>query len=295
MRITEGTITGNYLFTVGKTRERIVQLQSQLASGKQVLKPSDDPQAADTIMRLSESLKRRGQYQKNAQEGQGIADTTAMTLGQFADVLVSVKDLVVKASSTAYTADMQTFGARADQYLSELVDISNTSFSGKYLFGGTQSTEAPYTIAADRSAVTSNPKGIDGVVKFQLGDSISHQANISGEDGLMGTQIFDLVINLREGLKDGSFQSADFLPQVEAALDHVLNKASYAASFAEHFQSVSDNLDEQELQLQQYLSVVQDTDVAEATMKLKHEEVMLEAALNTGGQVIPKSLMDFLR
>lgn len=295
MRITEGTVAGNYLYTVGQTRERIVQLQSQLASGKQILRPSDDPQSADTILRLTESLKQREQYNKNAQEGQGVAETTALTLGQFADVLISIKELVVKASSTAFAADMTTFGERTDQYLSELVDIANTKFNGKFVFGGTQTLTAPYTLAPDRSGVAANPAGIDGVIRYQVGDGISHQANVNGQTGLQGTQIFDLVIQLRDALKNGTFQSVNFTDQVENSVDHVLNQASYAASFAEHFQSVSENLDQQELQLQQYLSIVQDTDVAEATMKLKHEEVMLEAALNTGGRIIPKSLLDFLR
>jgi flagellar hook-associated protein 3 FlgL len=295
MRITEGTIAGNYLYTVGRTRERIIQLQTQLASGKQVLKASDDPQAADTVMRLNESLSVREQFHRNALEGQGISDTTSMTLGQFADVLTSVKELVVKASSTAYTADKDTFKERADQFLSELVDIANTKFSGKFLFGGTQTSTVPYTLAADRSAVVANPDGIGGTMNVQLGENISHPMNINGEDGLLGTQIFDMVIRLRDSLDDGSFVSDNFMNDVESSLDHVLNQASYAASYAEHFQIVSDNLDEQELQLRQYLSIVQDTDVAEATMKLKHEEIMLDAALNTGGRIIPKSLLDFLR
>ncbi|NUN69080.1 MAG: hypothetical protein HUU02_05165 [Bacteroidetes bacterium] len=295
MRITEGTIAGNYLYAVGRSRERIVQLQTQLASGKKILKSSDDPQVAGSVMRLSESLKQRQQFYNNAIEGQGVADTTAMTLGQFSDVLISVKDLMVRASSTAYVADMNTFGERADQYLSELVDIANTTFSGKYIFGGTHTTDQPFTLNSDRTAVIANPDGIDGDIRYPLGEGIAQQANISGEEGLMGTAIFELVIQIRDSLKTGDFKATDFLPQFEDAMEHVLNKSSYAASFAEHFQAVADNLNEQELQLKQYMSVIQDTDVAEATMKLKHEEVMLDAALNTGGRIIPKSLLDFLR
>ena len=295
MRITEGSIAGNYLYTVGLTRERMQKLQTQLASGKMVMKASDDPQAADTILRLNDATRQREQYQKNALEGQGIADTTSATLGQFNDVLISVKELVTRASSNAFAADHTTFADDADQLLSEMVDIANTKFNGKYLFGGTQTLTQPYTIAADRSAVTANPAGISGTIRFQLGETVSNPANISGEDGLDGTKIFDLVIQIRDALKNDTFNASDFADKVESASDHVLNQASLAASYADHFTSVSDNLSEQQLQLQQYLSMVQDTDVAEATMKLKHEEVMLDAALNTGGRIIPKTLLDFLR
>ncbi|KAB2925976.1 MAG: hypothetical protein F9K22_01405 [Bacteroidetes bacterium] len=295
MRITEGTIASNYLFNVGKTRDRIVQLQSQLASTKRVLRASDDPQAADTILRLTESLRKQEQYAANAAEGLGMADTTAVTLGQFADVLVSLKELAVNAENSRYDTDRTTFAERADQLLSELFDIGNTRFNGKFIFGGTQTTVPPYTMAADRSAVTANPAGLDGIVRVQLGDGIAHPSNVNGEDGLQGTAIYDLVVELRDAFAGGTFTGAAFGDRIDAALDHVLNQASYAASLSEHFQAVTDNLDEQQLQLQQYLSLVQDTDIAEATMKLKHEEIMLDAALNTGGRIIPKSLLDFLR
>jgi hypothetical protein len=47
--------------------------------------------------------------------------------------------------------------------------------------------------------------------------------------------------------------------------------------------------------LESLLSVDQDTDFAEASLLLKKEELMLDAALSTGARLIPKTLMDFLR
>jgi flagellar hook-associated protein 3 FlgL len=295
MRITEGTIAGNYLYNLGQTRERIVKLQTQLASGKQVLKASDNPQSADTILRLTESMNQREQYVKNAIDAQGAADTTSATLGQFSDILLSVKDLVVRASSTAFTADKATFAEQADQLLSEMMDIAQHEVQRKIHLRRYGDHDTAVQMAADKSAVTANPNGIDGIISVQLGENVSSQVNISGESGLNGTQYFEMVIQIRDSLKNGTFNASDFVGQVESAADHVLNQASLSASYAEHFRSVSDNLEEQQLQLKQYLSMVQDTDVAEATMKLKHEEVMLDAALNTGGRVIPKTLIDFLR
>ena len=43
------------------------------------------------------------------------------------------------------------------------------------------------------------------------------------------------------------------------------------------------------------MASVRDTDVAEATLTLKNREIMLDAALNTGAQILPKSLLDFLK
>ncbi len=295
MRVTEGTIASGYLFTVNQTRERIVKLQTQLATGKILQKPSDDPETADTVLRLKESQNARTQFQSNALEGQGMTDATASTLGQFADILINLKNVVVKAGGSANSEDLKTYAESVDQILTESVDLANTKFNGKYLLGGTETLVPPYTLAADKASVAKNPNGIDGIIKYQVAEGSYIQANLNGEDALQGTQIFNLMIQVRDALNTGTFTSPAFIDSVEQATQHVLNASSTAASYAEHFDAVHSNLEEQKNQLEQYLSITQDTDVAEATMKLKHEEVMLDAALNTGGRIIPKSLLDFLR
>jgi flagellar hook-associated protein 3 FlgL len=295
MRITEGTFTSGYLSTVNKTRERIVRLQSQLATGKLIQTASEDPAAADTILRLTESKKLREQYKNNAVEGQGIAETTSTTLGQISDVLLNIKDVVIRAGGSASTDDLKTYGESVNQLLTEMVDLANTKFNGKYILGGTQTQVPPYTIAADKSAVTKNPKGIDGVIKFQVGDDHSNQVNVSGEQALNGTQIFELIIQVRDSLNNGTFSSAAFVGGIEQATSHVLDSSSTAASYGENFMLVGDNLEVQENKLSEYISLYQDTDVAEAILQLKNQEVMLDAALNTGGRIIPKSLMDYMK
>jgi len=295
MRVTEGTFASGYLATVNRTRERIVRLQNQLATGKLIQSASDDPQAADTILRLTESKKLREQYKNNAIEGQGIAETTATTLGQISDVLLNMKEVIIRAGGSASQEDQKTYGESVNQLLTEMVDLANTKFNGKYILGGTQTQEQPYILTPGNAAVVKNPKGIDGVIKFQVGDDHANQVNIGGEQALKGTQIFDLIIQVRDALNNGTFSATAFVDNIEQAASDVLNASSTAASYGENFSMVGDNLEVQGNKLSEYISLYQDTDVAEAILKLKNEETMLDAALNTGGRIIPKSLLNYLQ
>ncbi len=294
MRITEGTFASGYLSTVNRTRERIVRLQNQLATGKLIQTASEDPQAADTILRLTETKKLREQYRNNAIEGQGIAETTAVTLGQIGDVLMNVKEVLIRAGGSANAEDQKTYGESVNQLLKEMVDLANTKFNGKYILGGTQTLEQPFTLAADNSIVTKNPKGIDGVIKFQVGDNVTNQVNIGGEQALNGTQIFDLIVQVRDALNNGTFSSTVFVDSVDQASSYVLNSSSTAASYGENYQLIGDNLEAQSNKLLEYISLYQDTDVPEAIMKLNSEQTMLNAALNTGSKILPKTLMDYM-
>jgi len=65
MRVTENGMATNYLTNMNQARQKIMDLQSQLASGKRVQKPSDDPIATGTIMRLQTALSQNAQYSAN--------------------------------------------------------------------------------------------------------------------------------------------------------------------------------------------------------------------------------------
>ena len=294
MRITESIVSYNYLENVNQTREKIVELQGQTASGKRVSKPSDDPRATDAILRLRAALSLNEQYSKNAEDGKGMADSTSAALDSLSQVFMTLKDDVTKATNGANTAALSTFAEQVDQLLSQTVDIANTKFNGKYLFGGTQTLDAPYTLSADRETVTKNPKGVDGVINYPVSDTLTQQVNIPGEEAFQGTGLFDLMIQIRDTLKNGQAPTTAQNDAVSQGFDHLLLETSKAGAYVSSLDAITSILDAQKTQLTQFLSNEQDADLAESIMKLKQQETMLDAALNTGAQILPKTLLDFL-
>jgi flagellar hook-associated protein 3 FlgL len=295
MRITENIVSYNYLDNVNQTREKIVELQAQTASGKRVSKPSDDPRATDAILRLRAALSLNEQYSKNAEDGKGMADATSQALDSLTQVFLTLKDDVTKATNGANTVALSTFAEEVDQLLSQTMDIANTKFNGKFLFGGTQTIDAPFTLSADRETVTKNPNGIDGVISYPVSDTLTQQVNIPGEEAFQGTGLFDLMIQIRDTLKSGLAPTAAQNDAVSQGYDHLLLETSKAGAFVSSLDTITSTLEAQKLQLTQFLSNEQDADLAESVMKLKQQETMLDAALNTGAQILPKSLLDFLK
>jgi flagellar hook-associated protein 3 FlgL len=295
MRITENIVSYNYLDNVNHTREKIVELQGQMASGKRVSKPSDDPRATDAILRLRGALSLNEQYSKNAEDGKGMAESTSSALDSLGQVFLTLKDVVTKATNGANTAALSTFAEQVDQLLSETIDIANTKFNGKYLFGGTQTLDVPYALSADRETVTKNPKGVDGVINYPVSDTLTQQVNIPGEEAFQGTGLFDLMIQIRDTLKGGQAPTIAQNDSVSQSLDHVLLETSKAGAIFSSLDAVTTALDAQKIQLTQFLSNEQDADLAESIMKLKQQQSMLDAAINTGAQILPKTLLDFLK
>lgn len=295
MRITETMLSTSLLANISNNREQITRLQSQLASGKRVMKPSDDPQATDSILRLQAVFDRNEQYLKNISDGYAMMEETSQALNSVAELLTDIRDELVRASNGTRQDSLQIHANRIDQLLSQFVEIANTKFNGKYIFGGTQTLEAPFTLAPDRSAVTVNPNGISGTIQYPVADGSLQTVNIPGDEAFQGGQFFQEIIRLRDQLAGGQFPQPGDVESVAAMMEHVLGKASKAGSILQSLEASQTHLEQQQVQLRSLISVDQDTDVPEAIVQLRNKEVLLEAALNTGARILPKSLLDFLR
>jgi flagellar hook-associated protein 3 FlgL len=295
MRVTENHLATQYLNNVQNTRQRVADLQSKIASGKRVLKPSDDPRATDGILRFQALLEANEQYQRSNADGQSFLQATSETLGSISDSLLGLKGLLVRANNSANIETLPSFATSADAILGDLVDMANTRFNGKYIFGGTNTLERPFTLDAARTAVTANPNGIDGVIAYPVGEGITQQSNIPGDEAFQGTTIFDTIIRIRDTMAAGTIPTAADIDEVSAQLDYMLTKAGKAGMFVNTMTANEAFLASQETQLRSLLSIEQDTDVAEAITEMKRGELMLDAALNTMARILPKSLLDFLR
>jgi flagellar hook-associated protein 3 FlgL len=294
MRITEGRIASDFLTSVNKNRESIVTLQSQLASGKKVMKVSDDPIAADAILRLQAGLDRNDQYQKNVTDGQGALESTASYLDSMVSLVSKAKTIVVQSQDGQQVSSMKAYGDQLNQMINEGITIGNAQFNGKYIFAGTKTTTSPYSLSATTpQTVVFN--GDANNLMYPTGDSFQQQVSVSGAEAFGGTALFDTMIRIRDSLTAGTPPAAADVAALSQSMDTLTQTSSKVGSLMQSLDSQANHLTEQTSQLRSLLSGEQDTDVAEATLKLKLNQTMLDAALNTGSQILPKSLLDFLR
>jgi flagellar hook-associated protein 3 FlgL len=298
MRVTENSISSTFLTSVNKNRERINTLQRQIATGRKVLTVSDDPQAADAIMRLNGVISKNEQYQKNISDGQSALELTATSLDDFGKVMLDLNELLTTVNNGTQANDLQKFAGQVDLLLSQGLDIANSNFNGKYVFGGTETLTAPFAINAARTAVTPNPNGITGTIAYPISEGIQQAVNIDGMEAFAptpaGVTIFQTMIAIRDSLQAGIAPTTAQYKEVADMVKHVSSKGGKVGTILQSLEAVNAQLIEQNAQLTNLRSLQQDTDMAQAAIELKQNETMLDAALSVGARIIPKSLLDFL-
>ncbi|MGH4125777.1 MAG: flagellar hook-associated protein FlgL [Clostridium sp.] len=152
MRVTNKMLSNNFLRDMRTNLTNLSRLQNQMSSGKEIKRPSDDPSKASRIMQMYSEIDANKQYNSNIKNSINWLDTTDTALGQVGNVVGRIQDLLLSAGNGSYGADeRQAVKDEINQKVGELSQILNTSFDGKYIFGGTDGTSNPTGTGKDAS------------------------------------------------------------------------------------------------------------------------------------------------
>ncbi len=138
------------------------KIQNQVASGKKISSPADDPIAAVHIMELERSKQESAQYEKNSSIARSRLNLTEQSLTDAGTMLQRVRELILQSANTATMtdADRQSVVVELEGLLSQAQDIANSKDSnGEYLFAGFSTLTQPFSGAASGNVVYSGDQG----------------------------------------------------------------------------------------------------------------------------------------
>ena len=141
MRVSTSEFFRQSTQTIVEQQSALSRQQRQIASGQQILQPSDDPVGSARVLELTSAQQTNSQHTRNAGRAESRLALAETSLGSVTENLQRVRELTVQAAN-----DSQTNGTRADiaqeieQRLQELVSLANTTdANGEFIFAGTKS------------------------------------------------------------------------------------------------------------------------------------------------------------
>ncbi len=187
MRVTNDTLRQAFLTAVQNTQQQLQQTQNQLASGRRVLRPSDDPLAAARIQELESSVATLGQYQRNAGLLTNRLGLEEQVLTSAGSLLQRVRELAVQANNaTQSSATRASIAIELRESLGALVDLANSKdAAGRYLFAGFRQDTQPFVQSGNQFIY----QGDQGQRLLQVGES-RFIADVEA-----GLEIFGLIRN----------------------------------------------------------------------------------------------------
>jgi flagellar hook-associated protein 3 FlgL len=184
-RISTSALHNSAVTQIMKQQAQLSRTQNQVASGKRVEKPSDDPIAAARILDLERSQKELDQYATNSNLLQSRLSLGEQSLANIDTVLTRVRELVLQANNASVDESARSsILTEIRSRTQELMDVANTrDASGEFLFSGYSTGIAPVT----RTAAGVIYNGDQGTRSLQIGP------NQKIADGFPGTQVFMLI------------------------------------------------------------------------------------------------------
>lgn len=299
MRISERNYAFSSLGGLQSSASRLAALQSQLSSGRQITKPSDNPSGTVTAMQLRSQLRRLDQYSANASDAIGWLTQVDTTLSSTVSQLQQVRTFVLQAANTG--ASNATTGATlANQVRAardSIVSLANSQYLGRPVFGGTTTATNAFTVTGSGAAAVVTYTGDAGTVTRTIDDSTTVQINQSGTSvfGANGNNLFDLMNTISTDMTSNPAALSSDLDKLDAAMNTISNQQALAGSTYARIQSLQASSGTVSTQLKSQLSDLQDIDVADLAIQVSTANVAYEAALQTTAKIRQTSLLDFLR
>ncbi|MEC8734707.1 MAG: flagellin [Planctomycetota bacterium] len=120
-----------------RTNSSLMGLQSQLATGIRVMRPSVDPVAASTITSLDFMIEQREQHLRNLNHADSLLATIDQSLGDISDLILEAKGIGLSQIGVGSDAETRANQAQVvDSILQSLADIANREQGGIHFFGG---------------------------------------------------------------------------------------------------------------------------------------------------------------
>ncbi|ELZ5939015.1 flagellar hook-associated protein FlgL [Providencia vermicola] len=156
MRLSTNMIYHQRLQDMNNAQARWMDAGSQLASGKRVSKPSDDPQASSQAVRINQSENRNQQYVAS----RGFAKTGMLLqmsiLTQMTDITTQIDTTIIQASNQASLSDSDrlSLAEQLSGLKDQLVALGNTTDgNGRYIFAGFKSDKPPFEVDASGEVI----------------------------------------------------------------------------------------------------------------------------------------------
>ena len=153
MRITTKMMQNTSLRNLNTNKAREQQLTTQMATGKKIARPSDDPVVAIRALRLNSSLDKIDQYyEKNTADAENWLDLTASAISTVNDILANDirKNINQAGNSELEYKDRQAIIENLTNAVREIYSIGNADSAGRSLFTGYR-TDMPLTFKEDKS------------------------------------------------------------------------------------------------------------------------------------------------
>ena len=307
MKISTSQLYDSAINQMNRQQSNVAEMQAKLASGKSLVKPSDDAEKATLIQRLNSAMQRQDVYELSLDRADSRLRMEETALSSAQSMLQRIRELAIQGSNGGLSNTDRTIIANEVSSLRDaLFSLANTEDeSGNFIFSGTAVGTPAFSKDADGVIAYSgdqNKTSVDiseyrQVEINRVGDAAFSSVSRTNNDGGVSTVGFFKVISDFAGALESGNENAlsQGLSEVSTLTDDMAFSLADTGSRMNTVNSQRDILADTKLRYQELLSNAEDLDYATAVTRLSAQVLSLEAAQASFAKISQLNLFNYLR
>lgn len=215
MKSTQATTYRSLKSELGSINNRLEDLRNQAATGKKLIRPSDNPAAIRPVLSARTQIRSTDRFIESLSTSLDRLQNQDTYLDQAENLLVSAKEIAINAINGAMSdADLNTLADQIGFIKTEMMSVANAQVGGQYIFAGFEEDTTPFVENGDVVSY----QGDSNIKRLETSPGELVQTNLDGAklfmgmsdtdgDGVLektGENIFDVLTNLERAIRGES-------------------------------------------------------------------------------------------
>lgn len=278
----------------------IQNTQSKIATGKNVLRASDDPVTAANISFTRDQKVMLDRFNTNIDRARTRLTVTENVLADAANVLTRAYELALQGRNDALSpADRVAIAQEVEQLKETMVGLANSRDSyGNFLFSGFKVNQVPFRYD---EAGKVQYHGDSGAHTVQISEDLRIRTGIEGADLFLrvdtktgGQDVFAILETLESDLRAG-YANAGSIDDLDSSIQHFSIQQTRVGAELNKADLQQSALDKRILLMDENLSSMEDADLAALVTELQSQIVSRDAAQQAFVKVGQQTLFDYIR
>jgi flagellar hook-associated protein 3 FlgL len=281
---------------LAQTQQQINTDLQQIASGRSVNVPSDNPSAAAELIHNAGQTSEADQFLRSAGSILGEIQNADSTLNSVVSSLRRAISLGVEgANGTLNSADRAALATEVRGIQAQLISLANLTYQGNYVFAGT-ATQAPPYVGDPNSPSGVTYQGNSGVNSVTLGNHFTLQTNLPGSQlfSSSGGDMFQSIQDLINGLDSGT-GIGTAVAEIGNASNSIDAQRVFYGNALNQLSAQQTYLSSETTQLAQRQNTIGGADLPSVISNLTTAETARQAVLQAVGQTTRINLFDFIK
>lgn len=313
MRVTDSAFNSGLINELNSLTTRQYTLQNQVTTGLRIQSASDDPGAMENTLNDQANVAAQNQYSSNITTLQGRASTIYNVLQSLQTINSKAGEIVTSAGNgTQSASNLQTSATEVNDLLNQVVSLANSKdpSTGQYLFGGTASSQPPFTVTKDANGNITGVtyQGNETVNQTEIGDGIMTTVDIPGAntsgtgtrglftDSQSGADVMNHLIALRNDLNSGNTSNITSTDNanLQKDEDNITYQVANNGVVQTHLNAAATLTSNNTQSLNTMISNSSSADLVQTMVQLTAAQNAYQAALTSGVKVMQLSILNYI-